>query len=746
MSAASGDRGGGLGRDVGLALAWVVVVLVFWFGLFVPSMEPGLRRPIDIDLYGYFHAKFWYGTSELLAGRLPTWNPYEYCGLPFLATAQPAVLYLPKILAYALAPRAALHVFMVSHYLVAGPFAFVALRSLGLGWAAAALGSVTWVFTAVNIDSNYHPNRISCLVWIPLGFASFDRLLWRPGPRPAAALAAVVAICLLAGYPEYAFDMVLCLAVYWPFAARALAREGGGPRLGATVGWLAASVTTALALSALQLLPLIELVRQSARVAGGTATAPAAPTLGLYDLLPHSLTDLPRGLAMPASLLHLPPVAWVLAVIGIVFGRVRIRGALLAVLAMTTALATVARLVLQLTPGFALLRPGYCWVSLWYFPIACMAGCGLEVLLSPARVRGFATRPWLRLTLAGAILAASAPLLSARSALALAVSIAVLGIAWRASAWRTPAVLALVLVTIVSAWTWIPPSIARAGLLHRYSRGEAAYPPEPPVPVGLRTAVEATCGSGKRVLAPWLAWSGAAVVERIELLEGYPEPLVPGRIDRLLESLGVGASPMIGPKELARSAASPRLLDMLNVGCAVLPAGIEWPGIGLAHAGGVGDQVVYTRPSLPRAWIAHRTRTVAEEEAAWEAIHEPTFDPAREVVLEGVSGPTTSGASARVQVEREEAGRVEIALSTSAPGTLVIAQAYYPGWRARVDGAPVDVVPANYATTGVAVPAGEHRVVLAYAPASVLAGQILLPLGLIAIAMLALVGRGGVGR
>src|SRR5213078_822336 len=122
-----------------LALAWGAVVAAFWGGLVVPSMQPGLRRPMDIDLYGYFVPKFWYGNAELGAGRLPLWNPYEYGGLPFLGAAQPAALYPPKIAVYALAGRAATHAYMALHYLLAGGFAFVALRGLGLGWPGAAL-------------------------------------------------------------------------------------------------------------------------------------------------------------------------------------------------------------------------------------------------------------------------------------------------------------------------------------------------------------------------------------------------------------------------------------------------------------------------------------------------------------------------------------------------------------------------------------------------------------------------------
>jgi hypothetical protein len=738
VSASDGHRR----RELGLALAWAAVVLVFWFGLFVPNQQANLRRPIDIDLVGYFHPKFWYGNAELLAGRLPLWNPYEYCGIPFLATAQPAALYPPKILAYALAPGAGLHVFMVLHYLLAGPFAFAALRGLGLGWPAAALGTVAWVFTATNLDSNYHPNRISCVVWIPLAFLGFARLLERPGARSAAGLAVVVALAVLAGYPEYAFDTVLALIVFWPFAAHALARRGVAPPLAKTLGWLAVSAATALALCALQLLPTIELVRESARVAGTTATAPKAPVLPtLSELLPGSLAELQRGLVMPVRALHLPAIVWVLAVIGTFFGRGPARAPMLAVLAVTTALASTARIVLQMVPGLGLLRPNYCWLALWYFAVAYMTGSGLEAILAGVDAGREATWSRARVAVAAAILALSALLLAPRSALTLALCLVPVAVAARVPAWRSAATLVLTAVTVVSAWTWITPAITGQGLVHRYSRGEPLYPPEPPLPIGLRDAVEEACGPGQRVLGPWLAWDGAAVTERLELAEGYPEPLVPGRIDRLVETLGIGGAPMIGPPELARAAAHTRFLDMLNVGCAVLPAGVDWPGLGLTRVASLGDQVIYTRPALPRAWIVHRTRAARDSAAAWEMINEPAFDPTVEVVLENAPETTGTPGAARALVEREDTGRIELSLSTPAAGTLVIAQSYYPGWQARVDGEPADVLPANFGTTGVPVPAGEHRVVLTYAPASARAGKLLLVVGLLGLSGLVLAGR-----
>jgi uncharacterized membrane protein YfhO len=66
--------------------------------------------------------------------------------------------------------------------------------------------------------------------------------------------------------------------------------------------------------------------------------------------------------------------------------------------------------------------------------------------------------------------------------------------------------------------------------------------------------------------------------------------------------------------------------------------------------------------------------------------------------------------------------------------------AYYPGWRATVDGQAVDILRANYAFRAIALEAGAHEVALAYRPRSLIAGTILSGAALVAVA-LALVRR-----
>jgi uncharacterized membrane protein YfhO len=47
----------------------------------------------------------------------------------------------------------------------------------------------------------------------------------------------------------------------------------------------------------------------------------------------------------------------------------------------------------------------------------------------------------------------------------------------------------------------------------------------------------------------------------------------------------------------------------------------------------------------------------------------------------------------------------------------VLAESFYPGWRAWVDGAPVEIVRTDIAFRGLVVPAGAHEVAMRFQPA-----------------------------
>ncbi|MGQ9888318.1 MAG: YfhO family protein, partial [Aggregatilineales bacterium] len=128
------------------------------------------------------------------------------------------------------------------------------------------------------------------------------------------------------------------------------------------------------------------------------------------------------------------------------------------------------------------------------------------------------------------------------------------------------------------------------------------------------------------------------------------------------------------------------------------------------------------KTALPRAFVVHQAVTVPDTEAGTEAaldlMRAPDFDPARTVVLAGDAPALSSPAGgSAATVEAYTAERVAVRVRASAPGYLLLADAWYPGWRAEVNGQPAPIYRADAMFRAVNVPAGESRVVFAYAPA-----------------------------
>jgi len=89
----------------------------------------------------------------------------------------------------------------------------------------------------------------------------------------------------------------------------------------------------------------------------------------------------------------------------------------------------------------------------------------------------------------------------------------------------------------------------------------------------------------------------------------------------------------------------------------------------------------------------------------------------------------------RLLTFKDAAGHVELRYRAATGGFFVVATTFDPGWRAAVDGAPRRVYPTAAGQLGVALPAGEHRLVLAYR-------ERLLPLGA-AVSLAALLAVAG---
>jgi hypothetical protein len=161
-----------------------------------------------------------------------------------------------------------------------------------------------------------------------------------------------------------------------------------------------------------------------------------------------------------------------------------------------------------------------------------------------------------------------------------------------------------------------------------------------------------------------------------------------------------------------------------------------------------GEARVYENSqAMPRAWLAPEVLTLKAEEVllAIKTARLPdgrVFDPARVALIEDPTPLPSQGAGTEAP-GTTELGNVsdtfmEIRTSLLRPCFLVTSDAYYPGWRASVDGETAQLLRADYALRGVMVPAGDHVVRFEFRPKIFYYGAAISILSLLALAALLL--------
>jgi uncharacterized membrane protein YfhO len=103
----------------------------------------------------------------------------------------------------------------------------------------------------------------------------------------------------------------------------------------------------------------------------------------------------------------------------------------------------------------------------------------------------------------------------------------------------------------------------------------------------------------------------------------------------------------------------------------------------------------------------------------------------------------------RVEIVDYTPHRIVAQTSSASAGLLVFSEIYYPaGWKAAVDGRPVEILKADGLLRAVCLPSGEHRVEMNFRPRTFRLGlwTSLLFLGGIAIVLVIAGVRGSPGR
>jgi hypothetical protein len=134
------------------------------------------------------------------------------------------------------------------------------------------------------------------------------------------------------------------------------------------------------------------------------------------------------------------------------------------------------------------------------------------------------------------------------------------------------------------------------------------------------------------------------------------------------------------------------------------------------------DVAVYRNHDvLPRAFVVHKAQAVQDDDQALQLLRQDDLNLRSEVLLatdQVLASLFANGEADKAELVTYDSQRVTVKVDAAADGYLVLTDAWYPGWRVRVDGQEAPLLRADVIFRAVQVSAGSHVVEFEYAPQS----------------------------
>lgn len=699
---------------------------------------PGWERPqnpLMADVVSAFHPMYVLTREAIEQGEWPLWNPAECAGIPLMANCQSAVFYPPRLLHLLPDIPFATSLYVLLKLWLCGMTAYLCGRGMRLGPPAARFLSFAWMLCTYNQFWACWPLP-DVSAWLPVVFLGVELACAGAARRAIAALAAGGTLILLAGHPETAFAMCFNVGVYFVLRMVLDWRRGffwGRAAAVCALGW-----TIALLVAAVQWLPFAEYLVNSYTFSHrefGAFTSELLPNTSVGLFVPrfygaeahHNFWGDQDG-----NRYAIYPGILVWAAAALLFAQRKELGerkrplialAIAVAIAIFSAFNAPGLSRLHQLPGFESLRQNY-HIGFGLFGLAVLGASGLDGWL--ARPRRLRTLAWTAVPLLPACVLVYAAF---RFYTRIIESYEVSGLVWRQI--TVTAVVAGCGLLLLAAYTFKPrprligtlmavllaadliaaawrinPTLPRQHAfpdtqLFRYLRAQGS--PVRIEPGGALGAPGVSAGFG---VQEWMGYDGL-----------YPERII--HFARTLNTdLWNSMEPVCNVRFYLRHP------DMESGVFREPTFAFDDEGIFRFQTQFEGVSVYENLRAQPRTFLVNTVREIPDLDTLFDVMRSKDYDPMREVVTDrapegGILPATTAtdspGAAA---VEAYGFTRVRLHAEAKRDCALVLADGYYPGWNAYVDGRRAEIFPAYYAFRGVLLPVGTHTVEFRYEPLS----------------------------
>lgn len=704
----------------------------------------------------FFHKEsFW-------RGELPLWNPYNFCGIPFLAQWNTMVLYPPTLI-YLLFPLTwSLPFFCLAHMWWGGLGMYLLAHRWTGNRFAAGLAGVIFSFNGLMQNFLMWPSHVATFAWVPWVLWLVPEG-WRDGGKKLVLAVVVASFQMLAGGPEtilFTWIILLLLAVGEWLHGRNMGIPVGIENTGNLVATSARSqwanplrfvcIAGLVALvCAAQLLPFLQLLANSERDAR-TASAGfewSMPLSGWVNFLVPMFRTCPHSQGVFFQLQQSWTSSYYAGVGTILLAGVavwRARDWRVKVLAASAVIALVLafgdagflyRGLRTCVPALGFVRYPVKFVILVLAVVPLLAAFGFKRLA--AEKPGKRLRNWiwpaalLFLVAAIVIFDWKFPIpedswhLTWKNGLTRAAGLVLLSfltcgmLTLRGN--RQCLFEALILLVFWFDLTSHMPNQNPTARPEVHSNGWAR--------TKLKWDSQVRLGQSRLMLAPAadeaLRYHALPAPEEDAFVKRLAFFCDANLLDEVPQTYGLFS---LAPRGTANLANLPYVHTNLPV-----QRLLDFMGVSLTTAPGTLYDWVDRTTAMPLV-TAGQKPVFADEDTTIAALLQTNIDLQKIVLLPPdarTDFSASSQASAQVSKSRFRGHSVNFQVQTPAPSIVVVSQTFYPAWKAYVDGKPAKVWLANYAFQALQVPGGKHEVLLKYQDRFFMAGTVMSGFGLL---------------
>ena len=195
-------------------LIFAAAIILFWWRVWIPSPPDRMHFTDDILIKDYPTRMGLF--RQVLDGRLPLWDPYQFGGWPGLANCEAGIFYPLNwpLIPCANSPELAFQVtqwIVLLHFFIAGLGTYRYARYLGLSPLGAGFSAMSFMFCGFLCAHKKHTNMVFTLVWFPWLLLQAERWIRARKSQFLFRMTLLLGLSFLAGHPQSSLYLTLVL-------------------------------------------------------------------------------------------------------------------------------------------------------------------------------------------------------------------------------------------------------------------------------------------------------------------------------------------------------------------------------------------------------------------------------------------------------------------------------------------------------------------------------------------------------